>query len=222
MKNIHLIPTEKPSRIASLPCGSLKYSKTKQPFKATLDWKPKNIYITSDGKPEDGDWLLIIDGYETYVHKHKGDNLPTTYWKTIILTTDQDLIADGVQSIDDTFLEWFVKNPSCESVEISYGVLKPFQSTDKGYMIHLPDNEVLEKPKQETLEEASSEYVDSIKNKIDSYCYCDIQEGFQQGSKWQAERMYSEEEVDKLLDTLLHNNMCSVAGDELIKQFKKK
>jgi hypothetical protein len=36
------------------------------------------------------------------------------------------------------------------------------------------------------------------------------------------ERMYSEVEVDKLLDTLLHNNMCSVAGDELIKQFKNK
>jgi hypothetical protein len=41
-------------------------------------------------------------------------------------------------------------------------------------------------------------------------------------SKTEQERMYSEEEVDKLLDTLLHNNMCSVAGDELIKQFKNK
>ena len=35
----------------------------------------------------------------------------------IILTTDQDLIADGIQSIDDEFLEWFVKNPSCEYVD---------------------------------------------------------------------------------------------------------
>jgi hypothetical protein len=41
-------------------------------------------------------------------------------------------------------------------------------------------------------------------------------------SKTEQEKMYSEEEVDKLLDTLLHNNMCSVAGDELIEQFKKK
>jgi hypothetical protein len=38
----------------------------------------------------------------------------------------------------------------------------------------------------------------------------------------QQERMYSEEEVYKLLDILLKNNMCSVAGDELIEQFKKK
>jgi len=39
-------------------------------------------------------------------------------YKKIILTTDQDLINDGVQAIDDEFLEWFVKNPSCESVEV--------------------------------------------------------------------------------------------------------
>jgi flavorubredoxin len=36
----------------------------------------------------------------------------------IILTTDGDLIKDGVQSIDDEFLEWFVENPSCEEVEV--------------------------------------------------------------------------------------------------------
>ena len=39
-------------------------------------------------------------------------------FKKIILTTDQDLIADGVQAIDDEFLEWFVKNPSCENIPI--------------------------------------------------------------------------------------------------------
>ena len=36
----------------------------------------------------------------------------------IILTTDDQLIKDGVQDIDNEFLEWFVKNPSCESVEV--------------------------------------------------------------------------------------------------------
>ena len=29
------------------------------------------------------------------------------------------------------------------------------------------------------------------------------------------------QKVDKLLDTLLENNMCSHAGDKLIEQFKK-
>ena len=41
--------------------------------------------------------------------------------KKIILTTDQDLIKDGVQAIDDEFLEWFVKNPNCEFVEVVKG-----------------------------------------------------------------------------------------------------
>jgi hypothetical protein len=37
--------------------------------------------------------------------------------KKIILTTDQHLIKDGVQAIDDEFLKWFIQNPSCESIE---------------------------------------------------------------------------------------------------------
>ena len=36
------------------------------------------------------------------------------------------------------------------------------------------------------------------------------------------EKNYSESEVFCLLDRLLENNMCSVTGDELIEQFKKK
>jgi parallel beta-helix repeat protein len=40
------------------------------------------------------------------------------YLTKIILTTDTDLIKDGVQETPDEFLEWFVKNPSCEEVEV--------------------------------------------------------------------------------------------------------
>ena len=39
--------------------------------------------------------------------------------KKIILTTDQNLIADGVQAIDDDFLEWFSsKNGNVNFVEV--------------------------------------------------------------------------------------------------------
>jgi hypothetical protein len=50
--------------------------------------------------------------------KHKGSPYYIEFCRKIILTTDQDLIKDGVQPIDDEFLQWFVKNPSCESVEV--------------------------------------------------------------------------------------------------------
>jgi hypothetical protein len=80
----------------------------------------ENIYITSDEeirdlRPHKGKWHLekehILNKFPDYL-------TDLSECKLIILTTDQDLIKDGVQAIDDEFLEWFVKNPSCESVEV--------------------------------------------------------------------------------------------------------
>ncbi len=118
MKNIHILPTDKPSILASLPCGTLEYSKTGQLFKETLDWKPQNIYITSDEEIKEGDWRLDIRNSNVYKsNKADSELYDNSFRKKIILTTDQDLIKDGVQAIDDEFLEWFVKNPSCEFVQ---------------------------------------------------------------------------------------------------------
>jgi len=64
--------------------------------------------------------------------------------KKIILTTDQDLIKDGVQAIDDEFLEWFVKNPSCEWVEvekISLGKVEGTTMSVSKYKIIIPKEE---------------------------------------------------------------------------------
>jgi hypothetical protein len=104
MKNIHLIPTDKRSILSD--CVNYKH-----------------VYITSDEEIKGGDWCLDTFNSSVYVATkvvlHNIKSLEyEKYIKKIILTTDQDLIADGVQSIDDEFLEWFVKNPSCESVEI--------------------------------------------------------------------------------------------------------
>jgi hypothetical protein len=54
------------------------------------------------------------------------------YAYKVILTTNKLLIKDGVQAIDDEFLEWFVKNPSCEEVEI----INTFDYIKKGYVSH--------------------------------------------------------------------------------------
>ena len=84
--------------------------------------------------------------------------------KKITLTTDQDLINDGVQEIDDEFLEWFVKNPKCEFIEVidklryfNIDELRerhlnglPYIYHEKiGYQIIIPKEE----PKKEILEE---------------------------------------------------------------------
>ena len=52
-------------------------------------------------------------------HKDKWYLQSDTGYKEILLSTDTELQKDGVQAIDDDFLEWFVKNQSCEWVEIS-------------------------------------------------------------------------------------------------------
>lgn len=88
-------------------------------------FKVQNIYITSDEEIKEGDYvpwknqIFKVDSQNAY----SGTSNITLkyakkYCKKIILTTDQDLIKDGVQAIDDGFLEWFVKNPSCEEVEV--------------------------------------------------------------------------------------------------------
>jgi hypothetical protein len=151
MKNIHIIPTDKPSRLIS---SGKEFNLL---HKSTIDKRCKNIYITSDEEIKEGDWvvtpnktiMLVTTKYTTESSfmignsKHKGSPYYIEFCKKIILTTDQDLINDGVQAIDDEFLEWFVKNPSCKWVEV-----KPILSNNGrafyGYKIIIPQEE----PKQ--------------------------------------------------------------------------
>jgi len=145
MKNIHLIPTDKPSRLwINTITGEL-----------VLDEEPntlhsQNIYITSDEEIKEGDWYF--DGTDL-VHKKTKYNDALVDGnkdaKKIILTTDQNLIKSGVQAIDDEFLEWFVQNPSCERVEVKTNrivlddVNYNFDIVDYKFKIIIPKEEVL-------------------------------------------------------------------------------
>jgi hypothetical protein len=100
-----------------------------------------NIYITSNEKPKEGDWYL--DKYNNIYYlvtkvESNGDG------KKIILATERDLIKDGVQAIDDEFLEWFVNNPSCEEVEVADIWKEGNPSTHYSYQLIIPQEE----PKQ--------------------------------------------------------------------------
>jgi hypothetical protein len=125
MKNLHLIPTEKPSRLwlyknfDNLLTG-LTVEKSK-------DIYPQHIYITSDGEIKEGDWIYYTSalGFCKTTIGSKGLEQEGIPAKKIILTTDAQLIADGVQAIDDKFLKWFINNPSCEMVQTIYGLFNP-------------------------------------------------------------------------------------------------
>ena len=109
-KNLHLIPTDKPSRLHLIENALTITSE----YKNSVCDSEVNIYITNDEVPKDGEWCIFG---ESGLTQYCSDYSKKMYRK-IILTDNQDLIKDGVQKIDDEFLEWFIKNPSCEEVEI--------------------------------------------------------------------------------------------------------
>jgi hypothetical protein len=119
MKNIHVLTTDKPSRLVKNNLGIAINENFDKSILDLIQAKFINIYITSDEKIKE-DWYY--DSLLNVVTKRiKSDNLNylKNYCKKIILTTDPTLISDGVQAIEYEFLEWLVKNPSCEFIQSS-------------------------------------------------------------------------------------------------------
>ena len=263
MKNIHLIPTDKPSRFSLNSSG--KYHLTKQLYTNSPNFIAKHICITSNEKPKAGDWSI----YQNKIHKCIEDIIGDEF-KKIILTSDQDLIKEGVQAIDDEFLEWFVNNPSCEEVEVDrielntdyrsdwkqkfrHKIIIPKEKQKQQLIDMMKGDEELglydnntaigmhtltdtttgcnssRFGKQEIIDEASvrSWFNDKFKDNL-------WREGFKAGEEWQAERMYSEEDIDKQIQDFKHDllestsdsikQLCSgaILGLNRLKQFKKK
>jgi len=244
MKNLHVIPTDKPSKLVYLTKkGKEVYKDLRlfdKPMPIILDSENQHIYITSDEEIKEGAWRCDIElnriekGKETGTFKN---------WKKIILTTDHDLIKDGVQAIDDEFLEWFVKNPACEYVDVKYQYLKKIQSVGKYlYKIIIPQEEPKQDTvgkvfyestdktitvyRQETLEEAAEKRIPT------STKVWDLTEtrrnDFSAGAKWQQEQdnnKYSEEIIN-ILDNVRHwetwHNSYKVVMEKFFEQFKEK
>ena len=200
MKNIYLLPTSKPTiglvlldsryRIEK---GLINYPKDLYPNAEGYD-----VYITSDEEIKDGDrvyckHLNCILQFKNPSNRH--------FYKKIILTTDQDLIKDGVQAIDDEFLEWFVKNHTCKFVEVKQ-LLSNNGNAFFGYKIIIPKEDT----KQETLEEAAERlYPTTINSFTDSGFDTSETERliFKNGAKWQQEQnknLYSEEDMIEFAD----------------------
>ena len=230
MKNIHILPTDKPSR---LYYNGTSYKDANSTM--AMDWyissgyKPQNIYITSNEEIKEGSLYLnnkVIfkadDIFNEGNNPNNSNTRVTDFNKKIILTTDVYLIKEGVQAIDDEFLEWFVMNPSYEEVEIKKGKMK---LNDDGqeygfpdmslYKIIIPKQEqkqhlidimqgdeelgLYEEPKQETLEEAAekeSEVQGWGKYESDSEQYA-IKQSFIRGAEWQSERMYNDGDMQE-------------------------
>jgi len=160
--------------------------------------KITNIYITNDEPIKAGDWVYCRTENRVLISNVSYSKLEARF--KIILTTDQDL--DGVQHIDDEFLEWFIKNPSCEEVKIEdYGNLYNFR-----YLILIPQEE----PKQETLEEVAANLFYTVGNEgiasIDSFI---------KGAKYQedmADKKYTEEDM---IDAIIYGSSLTTSNVKL-------
>ena len=236
MKNIHILPTDKPSKLYYNSQERI-YQLCEFPKYHTDIKSTHNLYITSDEEIKEGDWVyylhnsglhepiimeVIKPNYSDYkpysIHFKSGFGVQEDC-KKIILTTDQELIKDGVQTIDDEFLKWFVKNPSCEEVEVKNEKVHVGWESDytyehlgidgskniyqEFYKIIIPKKE----PKQEEIDfiakELTIEKERSLKQKtleealkeyvltmsLDQSVYIDFLQCAEFGAKWQQEQI---------------------------------
>lgn len=119
MKNLYVLPSPNPSRLYYFgDSPELRLTKYPNLFRA-FERSTQHIYITNNGKFNRGDY--VTDGIEVMKATPKLVDaqglIDRREWKRIILTTDTALINEGVQSISEEFLKWYIENQNCEKVE---------------------------------------------------------------------------------------------------------
>jgi hypothetical protein len=113
MKNIHLIETNNPSRLWKDEFGVIRLDNTTFFYNSGCIWL--NIYITNNEDVDRNDWYMCIHDEQPRKSIYARGKVKNG---KIIFTTNPKLIADGVQKIDDEFLEWVCKNSTCELVNL--------------------------------------------------------------------------------------------------------
>ena len=152
MKNIHIIPTDSPSRLIK-DVWKNTFSIVENFDTSHTDFKAQHVYITSDEEIKDGDFIFEAD--TNCINIADKDYRRNEFDFKIVLSTDEDLIKYGVQAIDDKFLQWLVENPGCEEVKIRQNpkvkaVVKGLgvKSFSNGYRIIKPKSELASKLKE--------------------------------------------------------------------------
>jgi len=113
MKNIFVVPTTDATRLMRM------FDHDRDELELSLQccgWQyGVHVNITSYEEIKEGDWCIDLDTDNVF----RLGSWTTGRVVKIILTTAPTLIEDGVQAIDNIFLEWFIDNPTCEYVEVS-------------------------------------------------------------------------------------------------------
>ena len=225
MKNIHVLPTDKPSRLFELSSNLHLHTELCFYYK-----RSRNIYITSDEEIKEGWHFNNEMGVNKPVYVKDEDVKPLkkiygnpNHLQKIIITDNSDLIKNGVQAIHDEFLEWFVKNPSCESVEVNFfnnqcmgecGICD--NSCGNYYKIIIPKKE----PFKHKVESLSKEEV--LSNRSNAYEFIDFdkQETLEELKKWKEEALIAHEINQKVIEKLIAEKKIMYSEEDMIKASK--
>ena len=223
---IHVLPTDKPSRLYIGDNLNFVFGMIQTSVRSKNDsFTNQHIYITSDSKFVRDEY--ITDGIEVIKATPKLVDaqglVDRRDWNKIILTTDElyihndlipkeyNLFPQYIQKIDDEFLEWFVKNPSCEEVEVLRCPIEGLYTIDLRKLIPKEEpKQELERGitithigKQETLEEVAERCFEEMKVLNPKGGIKEIiRMAVNFSAKWQQEQeknKYSEEEVIDIL-----------------------
>lgn len=103
MKNIHVLTTDKQSRLYLGNNGNFVFGMIQTSIQSrNNDFTNQNIYITNDEGIKEGDWVITNNGLLAKVITELTWHFINS--KKIILTTDQDLISDGIAQISEDVL----------------------------------------------------------------------------------------------------------------------
>lgn len=220
MRNVHILPTDKPSRLHLIEDVLMFTNK----YKTSVCDSEVNIYITSDEEIKVGDWYYLPR--TNSVHKCIEDPTELNLERRlgvakIILTDNPDLIAEGVQPIDNEFLEWFgfqqmnqwsecyfypSKTTSSATICANCGKEKFIHTIGEGIKASKSVIIPQEEPKQikcycghtitcdcGPLEEPKQETLEEFIKSQPYYGYCttEYKEGIEVGAKWQTQRIPS-------------------------------
>ena len=235
MKNIFVLPSDKPSRLYIGNNGNFVFGMVKTSIQSkNNDFTNQNIYITNseeinkDTKPC---WCIntIKNTWDDDLIYYQG-SMPQYHYigfKKTILTTDPELIKNGVQEVPEYFLKWFIvgKNP-IEYVEIKLH-LESLDTMKNSYEIIIPQ------PKQETIEEVAERIlannIDGLKDLLNDddlfYFYKGVIINYGVAvAEHQSEKTFSEEDMRNSFCNGYRANVKSSLNDSFqdwLNKFKK-
>jgi len=212
-------------------------------------FRSQHLYILTNDEIKEGDWYKYPN--QNGVWCNNEGTVPNRDARKIIATTDSSLKTKVEQSgenawynlipqIPQQFIEYFIseynKGKIIDKVLVETEEKNEYISPLKvippatpgvyttGYKLKLNQNNeisILTEEKQETIEEAALKYV---RNESDATLKLISKYSFKDGAKWQAERMYNEQDLREAFNIAKHigRNNIAYEFDEWFNRHKKK